>query len=453
MRISGIAEMSSQMHSDLAVSAEHVTKTYRIFGHAADRIKQALTFGQVRFHKQFTALNDVSFEISRGESIGIIGRNGSGKSTLLQLICGILKPTFGTISVKGRILALLELGAGFNPEFTGRENVYFQGALMGYTRSEMEKRLDEIISFADIGDFIDQPVRTYSSGMYVRLAFSVAIHVEPDILVVDEALGVGDAAFTRKCFQFLREFRAKGTVIVVSHDLQLIATLCERVLWLDHGTMQAFGPVKTVCERYLSSMFGGARESFEPRTSNEDRDWVDQRLPFLNASNLRNDLEVFRFDPATPSFGGGGANIVDVVMMDESRRPCNWVIGGEMVILTIRAGVTKELNPAIVGFVVKDRFGQALFGDNTFLTYASHPIAAAAGDVLEARFRFRMPRLPVGEYAIAAAVAKGDPEAHEFQHWVHTALVFHSRRSSVDGTLVGLPMQEISLETVPSTAN
>src|SRR3989338_8224249 len=177
---------------DIAISVKNLTKIYRIFGHPGDRIKQALTFGRMRFHNEFTALQDVSFEIKKGETVGIIGRNGSGKSTLLQLICGILKPTSGSVKVNGRISALLELGAGFNPEFTGRENAYFQGAVMGMTREEMDGRFDDIAAFADIGKFIDQPVRIYSSGMFVRLAFAVSVHINPDILSIDEALSVGD---------------------------------------------------------------------------------------------------------------------------------------------------------------------------------------------------------------------------------------------------------------------
>ncbi|PKO58767.1 MAG: ABC transporter ATP-binding protein, partial [Betaproteobacteria bacterium HGW-Betaproteobacteria-17] len=203
------------MSSDIAISVRNLSKTYRIFGHPGDRIKQALTLGRVPFHREFTALKDVSFEIKKGETVGIIGRNGSGKSTLLQLLCGILKPSSGSVTVNGRVSALLELGAGFNPEFTGRENVYFQGALMGFTRRQMEERFDDIAAFADIGEFVDQPVRMYSSGMFVRLAFAVAIHMEPEILVVDEALGVGDAAFQSKCFQRISAIREGGGSILL----------------------------------------------------------------------------------------------------------------------------------------------------------------------------------------------------------------------------------------------
>lgn len=241
------------MRSDkIAISVRNLTKTYRIFGHPGERLKQAMTFGFRRYHKEFTALKDISFEIKKGETVGIIGRNGSGKSTLLQLICGILKPTLGSVQVNGRISALLELGAGFNPEFTGRENVYFQGALLGLSKVEMDVRFDDIAVFADIGEFVDQPVRTYSSGMFVRLAFATAIHVDPDILVVDEALAVGDMEFQRKCFERLGQLLSdkQRVVLLVSHDLRQVERFCSRVIFLQNGQTMADGPAHDVCQMY-----------------------------------------------------------------------------------------------------------------------------------------------------------------------------------------------------------
>lgn len=236
---------------DIAISAEKLTKAYRLFGHPGDRVKQFLSLGLKRYHREFTALKDVSFDIRRGETIGIIGRNGSGKSTLLQLICGILKPTSGTIAVNGRVSALLELGAGFNPEFTGRENVYFQGAIMGLGKADMDVRYDAIAAFADIGEFIDQPVRTYSSGMFVRLAFAVASHVDPDILVVDEALAVGDVAFQQKCFDRIYDMQSRGmTMMVVSHNPYQIERLCNRVAVMDRGRLSPLCPAKEALSLY-----------------------------------------------------------------------------------------------------------------------------------------------------------------------------------------------------------
>ena len=239
------------MRSDIAIAVRNLTKTYRIFGHPGDRIKQAFTLGKVKFHREFTALHDVSFEIKKGETVGIIGRNGSGKSTLLQLICGILKPTSGTVSVTGRISALLELGAGFNPEFTGRENAYFQGAVVGLTKKEIDNRFDDIAAFADIGDFIEQPVRIYSSGMFVRLAFAVAVHMEPDILIIDEVLAVGDATFQQKCIDLINRMQTQGTtIIVVSHNPYHIERLCHQAAVLHQGKLSHLRPAKEILAQY-----------------------------------------------------------------------------------------------------------------------------------------------------------------------------------------------------------
>lgn len=243
------------MSSDVVISARGLCKTYRLFGHPGDRVKQFFSLGLRQYHREFTALKGVSFDIKRGETIGIIGRNGSGKSTLLQMICGILKPTAGSVEVSGRISALLELGAGFNPEFTGRENVYFQGALMGFTKAQMDARFDDIAAFADIGEFIDQPVRTYSSGMFVRLAFSAMIHADADILVIDEALAVGDEAFQKKCFDRLADYLGDGkTLFFVSHNLRQIERVCARAFWLAAGGVAADGDAAEVCTAYQDSL-------------------------------------------------------------------------------------------------------------------------------------------------------------------------------------------------------
>jgi len=245
---------SIEMPSDnIAISVRNLTKTYRLFGHPGDRIKQFFSIGLKQYHREFTALSNISFDIKKGETVGIIGRNGSGKSTLLQLICGILKPTSGSVHVNGQVFALLELGAGFNPEFTGRENVYFQGALMGFSRQQMDDRFDEIAAFADIGEFIDQPVRTYSSGMFVRLAFSTAISFKPNILIIDEALAVGDSAFQAKCLIYLKSLQLTQDVIVllVSHDMVAIQNLCTRVLDLSNGKLINDDLPQTAIQRYL----------------------------------------------------------------------------------------------------------------------------------------------------------------------------------------------------------
>src|SRR5690606_32134565 len=273
--------------------------------------------------------------------------NGSGKSTLLQLICGTLTPTAGEIQVNGRVAALLELGAGFNPEFTGRENVYLNGAILGLSREEIDARLDDIFAFADIGEFVDQPVKTYSSGMYVRLAFAVIAHVDADILIIDEALAVGDALFTQKCMRFLRKFREHGTLLFVSHDSHAVTNLCQRAIWLQQGRIVEQGSAKEVSEAYLASLF----QSSNTRTASpesvrkaEAAEWMDQRQAYIAASNLRNDLEVFRFDPEAPGFGQRRATIENVYLTDDEGRRLAWIVGGEVVTLTVEAQCHSDLD-------------------------------------------------------------------------------------------------------------
>lgn len=250
---------------DILISVQNVGKCYLIYDHPRDRLKQyifprlqkLLGRPQKKYFREFWALRDISFDVKRGETIGIIGRNGAGKSTLLQMICGTMQPTSGSTATHGRIAALLELGAGFNPEFTGRENVFMNAAILGLSREETEARLEDILAFAEIGDFIDQPVKTYSSGMYVRLAFSVAVNVDPQILIVDEALSVGDLSFQNKCIMKIRELRAKGTTLLfVAHDLSIVQTMCDRVIWLQRDKPPMMGESIAVCQEYYATMTG-----------------------------------------------------------------------------------------------------------------------------------------------------------------------------------------------------
>jgi len=244
------------MSDDIAIDVKNVTKTYRLYESRADRVKESFHPFRKKYHNPFNALSGVSFQTKRGETIGIVGRNGSGKSTLLQIICGILQPTSGTVEINGRVSALLELGAGFNPEFTGRQNVYINGSILGLAHEEIDVRFDEIAAFADIGDFIDQPVKSYSSGMVVRLAFAVAISIEPDILIVDEALSVGDEAFQRKCFAHIKQIQERGgTILFVSHGAGIIVELCNRALLIDQGELLIEGSPKQVVSHYHKMIF------------------------------------------------------------------------------------------------------------------------------------------------------------------------------------------------------
>lgn len=244
------------MSSDISIQVEGLSKCYHIYDRPRDRLLQMLGRGKKQYFREFWALRDASFSVKRGETVGIIGRNGSGKSTLLQMICGTVAPSIGTVVTHGRVAALLELGAGFNVEFTGRENVMLNAAILGFPAQDMQARMAQVLEFSELGDFLDQPVKTYSSGMYARLAFSIAIHVDPDILIVDEALSVGDARFVAKCMRRIKEIKERGTTILfVSHDVGSIRTLCERVVWLDKGRLVEQGDVFPVTGRYMEFMF------------------------------------------------------------------------------------------------------------------------------------------------------------------------------------------------------
>jgi lipopolysaccharide transport system ATP-binding protein len=246
--------MSSDADS-IVISVKDLGKIYHLYDKPSDRLKQAFLWGKQQYFREFWALRDVSFDVKRGEVLGLVGRNGSGKSTLLQIVCGVLKPSTGVASVHGRVAALLELGSGFNPEFTGRENVYLNASILGLTRRQIDERFDQIVHFAEIGKFIDQPVKTYSSGMVVRLAFAITVHVDADVLVVDEALSVGDAAFQFKCLHHLEELLERGvTILLVSHDVQLIKSYCTRAIYLKNNVVEFQGDCETVTEMYLQEM-------------------------------------------------------------------------------------------------------------------------------------------------------------------------------------------------------
>jgi lipopolysaccharide transport system ATP-binding protein len=447
------------MSSDLAIKVENLSKCYQIYDKPRDRLKQFViprikrVLGRegANYFREFWALRKVSFDVQKGETVGIIGRNGSGKSTLLQIICNTLAPSSGTIRANGRVAALLELGSGFNPEFTGIENVYMNAALLGLTREQIDTRIDDIAAFADIGDFLNQPVKSYSSGMYVRLAFAVIAHVDADILVVDEALAVGDAFFTQKCMRFLRNFMKTGTVLFVSHDTAAVRNLCTWAIWLEKGEVLQAGSPKEVCESYLEAFYEarqGKSTTTRIRTNRRKRSAepvVDQRAQFINSSNLRNDIRVFEFDLEAQSFGKGAAQITSVKFLDTRDRPLSWIVGGEDVVLKVEALAHQFLDSPIIGFYVKDKLGQYLFGDNTWLSYMDAPVSCDAGQTIVARFEFNMPRLCSGDYSITVAIANGDQDEHVQHHWVHDALLFRSESTSVSGGLIGIPMNAIEL--------
>jgi lipopolysaccharide transport system ATP-binding protein len=454
------------MIQDIAIRVQNLSKCYQIYDRPSDRLKQFIVpkiknifskKNQIPYYHEFWALQGVSFELKRGQTMGIIGRNGSGKSTLLQLICGTLTPTTGEVQTKGRIAALLELGSGFNPEFTGRENIYLNATVLGLTKSEIDDRFIKILEFADIGEFIEQPIKTYSSGMMLRLAFAVIAHVDADILIVDEALAVGDAFFTQKCMRFLRNFMKNGTILFVSHDTASVKNLCNSALWLNKGHQKAIGTPKNVCELYLEDFYEDISIPSADRVNKDEalilkktstvNIYKDQRQKYFNNSNLRNDLQIFEFNSDAASFGKGGAKIVNVNLLSQESETLSWVVGGEQVTLRVTVNAKIPLDSPIVGFFVKDRLGQVLFGDNTFLSFEQHKVTCDENGELITDFIFDMPILPKGEYSIAVAIANGSQAEHEQHHWIHDALFFQSESSNVSTGLIGIPMINIKLQT------
>ena len=475
---------------EVVVSVRNLTKTYRVWRNPLDRLKSPLlnSMGRLipgrnavsralerkasRAYQDFYALRQVSFDIQRGTSFGILGRNGSGKSTLLQIIAGTLAPTGGEVVTAGRVAALLELGSGFNPEFSGRENVYMNASILGIPKKTIDERFDDIAAFADIGDFMEQPVKTYSSGMYVRLAFSVIVHVDADVLIIDEALAVGDVFFVQKCMRFLKKFRERGVLLFVSHDLPSINRLCDQALWLDKGVVRQRGVPKDVTESYFSEFYAGgdgprsdgesleemeedAAKALEPkdeRTAPLEHSQIlgeeihDQRLQYLNFTDHRNDIEVFAFRPDGDSFGEGRAEVVNARLTDIEGRNLGWIVGGEKVEARIMVEAHETVRDPIIGFGIKDPSGQVLFGDNSFLTTQGEDIVVRKGQRLEAVFRFQMPILRPGDYVMNATVATGIQTDHEMQHWVHDAVVLRSYTKSDTTGMIGIPMISIQVE-------
>lgn len=439
------------MNSNIAIKLNGVCKTFEIYQKPHHRLLQYLPFFNNDYCTEFPALHDISFEIKKGETLGIIGRNGAGKSTLLQIICGTLTQTSGTVHVNGRIAALLELGTGFNPEFTGRENVLMSATILGLSQKDIEKKMNKIINFADIGEFFDRPVKMYSSGMFVRLAFAVIAHIDADIWIIDEALAVGDIFFAAKCMRKIRSFiQEGGTLVFVSHDTGTVTNLCQRAMLLVNGKIALLSNTKEVSEAYIKQLYGSRQEVDVNFKKQENKSGIktyrDQRLNYINASNLRNDLEIFSFNENHNSFGGGAAQITDVYLTDAENKPLSWIVGGEEVMLHIKAICNSNLANPIFGFFIKDKLGQNLFGDNTYLSYKNNPKSARKGQKIKAYFTFQMPILPNGDYSVQVALADGTQDLHIQHHWIHDALFFKSHSSSVCTGLIGIQMKKIIID-------
>ncbi len=378
-----------------ALRVENVSKQYRIYEHPGDRLKESLTRGRWKRHREFWALRDVSFELEAGTTTGIIGPNGSGKSTLLQIITGTLEPTHGHVYHEGRVAALLELGAGFNPEFTGLENIYLNAALMGFSKSETEERLPEIMRFAEIGDFLSQPVKTYSSGMYIRLAFAIAVSADPEILIVDEALSVGDTVFQHRCLRRIKEMQQNGaTILFVSHDPHAVRALCSRAVLLNGGRMEADGDPTDVLNRYRELIMSREAAYKASIPAAPEQDEYEEDISLMD-------------DPAEPlsysyRHGDGSAEILSVELMDAARRVVDLVETGEPVIVRVRAQLNSDIENPVCGFLIRNRHGIHVYGTNTEIQQADFGYVRS-GQIIEAVFSFNC-WLGAGEFSITVAV-------------------------------------------------
>jgi len=441
------------MSSEYAIEVEGLSKCFSIYKKPYHKLLEVVTKKENKHKKIFWAVRDVDLKIRRGETVGIIGKNGSGKSTLLQMICGTMNQTSGKIKTNGKIAALLELGAGFNPEFSGIENIYMSAALYGLDRKEISNRLPGILDFADIGDHIYQPVKTYSSGMYVRVAFAVITHVDADILVIDEALAVGDVFFTQKCMRFIREFAVKNTILFVSHDTSSVINLCNRAVWLDQGNLMMTGETNVVCEKYLENLFGKTVLDVNPpkleKKQGLQRIGVDKEYETVinNRIKRNKEYEIFKFsEVGNREYGGNNGRIINVVFTDKDGSDITAVKGGELVTLKINAVSNYEISSPIIGFFVKDKLGQMLFGDNTYSINDRGSLKVNKNGLITAKFKFYMPWLVAGNYVIQVAFANGTQEEHEQLHWIHEALHFVSHHKMVSTGIIGIPMIEIELE-------
>ncbi len=372
------------------VLVQNVSKLYRLYERPADRIRELLPFFPNRLHTDFWALRDISFNLERGQVLGLVGPNGCGKSTLLQIVCGILPPTNGRVVTEGRIAALLELGAGFNPEFTGRENVFLNGEIMGLSRMEIERAFPSIAAFADIGEFIDRPVKEYSSGMYVRLAFSTAIHVDPDILIVDEALAVGDAVFANRCVRKFEELKQrKVTVLFVSHDLGLVKQLSDRAILLLGGRIEAEGAPRDVINRYIGLVLE-KQQSDKPR---------EARGSFRH--------------------GDGTSEIQEIQLCGARGAPARTFGSGERITIRVRSLFHRAKSGPMVGILIRTRIGMDVYGTNTGLEKVELG-EFAPGDELETQFSFDCWLTPQ-EYTLTVATQNADGSSHD---WVDDAIAF-----------------------------
>ena len=397
-----------------AVQFDRVSKSYAIYASPSDRLKELATLQRMRFHDDFWALRDLSFEVNRGETFCIVGQNGSGKSTLLQMVAGILRPTSGTVAVNGRVSALLELGAGFNPEFTGRDNVYLNGSILGLSTREIDARYRDIEEFAEIGDFIHQPVKTYSSGMIVRLAFAVAINVDPEVLLVDEALAVGDLYFRHRCMRKVHELRARGiTILFVSHAAADVKAIGDRAMWLDQGRIVDLGPTDRVVEKYLAAMVEKDTAYLALKAAQPQREPLAETAAPIEIVDTIPNID--------RRHGDGRAEVLGIAVVSPEGRPLALLQPQSRIVVRISVRAREPLAAPIVGFMMRNHLGVDFAGTNTSREhYELAPMRR--GDIYTVDFHLDVPELYPSSFSFSPAIADGTLASYQMCDWIDNAV-------------------------------
>jgi homopolymeric O-antigen transport system ATP-binding protein len=418
-----------------AIHIRDVSKCYPIYERPSDRLKELLSLNRRSYHRDFWALRDVTLEIEKGTTFGLVGENGSGKSTLLQLIAGILQPTQGYMDISGRISALLELGSGFNPEFSGRENVLLSGTILGFSRQQIERLYPEIESFAEIGEFINQPVKTYSSGMMVRLAFAVAISVDPEILLVDEALAVGDIYFRQRCMRKIHELQRRGvTIVFVSHSAVDIKSLAKRVAWLDHGRLVDCGEPDRVVARYLAAMV------------HRDSEYQRHLAPAAGMPDAGEKTSVLAPEVVTSiphsdgRHGNAAAEILGIAVLSESGEELALLPQQASIIVRISVRACEEIAKPIVGYLLRNHLGVEFAGTNTALEEIELP-SFAPGDVYTIDFQLELPEFYPGHFSFTPAIANGTVDSYQVCDWIDNAITLQAEKGRQVYGFLHLPCQ------------
>ena len=412
-----------------AIEIEGLVKEYKLYNNPKDRVKEAINFTGKKYHTIFRALDNITFDVKQGETVGIIGTNGSGKSTLLKIITNVLSSTRGNVTIHGKVSALLELGAGFNQEYNGIQNIYLNGRMMGYSKKEMEAKIQNIIDFAEIGEFIEQPVKTYSSGMFARLAFAVAINVEPDILIVDEALSVGDLFFQNKCFKKFEELKNEGiTILFVSHDIASVRQMCSRVLWIEKGIQKIFDQSDLVCDMYMDEKRMAMNQVAVK--NNDTKELIikktdrKKRYPGINNEKDR--------------FGSDKLKIISAFFTNEDDEIVNTLVVDEYYQAHVVVEMKSNMKNLIVGFVLENNKGLPLFDINNYINQ-QETICGETGQAIEIVYDFKLPRILKGTYLVGAAVAQGTQESHEILTWLHGILELEVVNMGYNSSYIEIP--------------